>query len=49
MAENAVRVDLNGDAVGLVTQVDAEQAVILKTKRQKKPDMAVIATENVEP
>ena len=48
MLENAVRVDLNGDAVGLVTQVDAEQAVMLKKKRQKKPDEAVIAIENVQ-
>lgn len=49
MAENAVRVDLNGDAAGQVTQVDAEQAVMLKKRRQKKPDMSAVATENVEP
>lgn len=39
MVENAVRVDLNGNAVGHVTKVDADQAEMLKKRRQKKPEV----------
>lgn len=49
MLENAARVDLNGNAVGQVTKVDAEQAELLKKRRQKKPKPEVQPSEGVQP
>lgn len=47
MIEDAIRVDLNGVAAGQVTKIDAEQAEMLKKRRQKKPEAVAVPAESV--
>lgn len=45
MVEDAFRVDLNGDVAGQVTKADAEQAEMMKKRRQKKAELPPMSAE----